>query len=267
MEKITYTTILHQARERLEITTNEYCIADIIYHLSNNPKSKVSGWCYASKKTIGEFIGVSERSVLTIIKKLIEKNIISKDEETKYLKTTEKWYNTVILNKLKILGEESSPTPKKVRSQGEESSVHTPKKVRSHTEESSYNNNNNNNKDNNNNNNLQPGGCSPKKVPSSLAEGSIKRPKLDHREIVDYIKLFEGINPTISYDNKTTRSAVELLYRKFGKEEAISIAKYAVSVFGKKFAPVISTPYQLKEKISSLASYKMSNTRKVVTKV
>ena len=41
MDKITYTTILHSARENLGITTNEYCVADIIYHLSNNPKSNI----------------------------------------------------------------------------------------------------------------------------------------------------------------------------------------------------------------------------------
>ena len=79
--------------------------------------------------------------------------------------------------------------------------------------------------------------------------------------------MFEGINPTISYGNKTSRSSVEVLFKKLGKNKAIEIAKYAVSIFVNKFAPVISTPYQLKEKISSLASYKMSNTGKGITRV
>ena len=113
MAKVTYTTILHQAREDLSLTTNEYCVADIIYHLSNNPKSKVQGWCFASKQTIGGFIGITKQSALTIIEKLITKEIIERDEETKYLKTTKKWYEIVILGQLKIIGKESIPVVKK----------------------------------------------------------------------------------------------------------------------------------------------------------
>lgn len=112
-EKITYTTILHQAREELKLTTNEYCIADIIYHLSNNPKNKVQGWCYASKQTIGKFIGVTKSSVLSIIERLEKKGIVEKDEETKYLKTTEKWFNTVVITRMKCLGKETIPLVKK----------------------------------------------------------------------------------------------------------------------------------------------------------
>ncbi|MCK5027702.1 MAG: MarR family transcriptional regulator [Candidatus Pacebacteria bacterium] len=111
--KVTYTTILHQAREELGITTNEYCIADIIYHLSNNPKSKVQGWCFASKKMIGSFIGISKPSAFTIIEKLIVKGIIEKDDETKYLRTTRKWYDIVVLGTLENIGKETLPRVKK----------------------------------------------------------------------------------------------------------------------------------------------------------
>lgn len=113
MEVVTYTTILHQARQELKITTNEYCIADIIYHLSNNPKSKVQGWCYASRQAIGNFIGITKPSVLSIIERLEKKEIVEKDEETKYLRTTEKWFNTVVITRLKKLGKENIPAVKK----------------------------------------------------------------------------------------------------------------------------------------------------------
>lgn len=113
MDKITYTTILHSARENLGITTNEYCVADIIYHLSNNPKSKIQGWCYASRQTIGKFIGVTKQSIFSTIKRLEKKNIIEKDDETKYLRTTEKWFNIVVINRLKHLGKETIPSVKK----------------------------------------------------------------------------------------------------------------------------------------------------------
>ncbi len=113
MDKITYTTILHSAREQLELTANEYCIADIIYHLSNNPKSKIQGWCYASRQTIGSFVGITKQSIFSIITKLEKKNIIEKDNETKYLRTTENWYNIVVINRLKCIGKETLPAVKK----------------------------------------------------------------------------------------------------------------------------------------------------------
>ena len=89
-EILTYTLVLHQSRAKLKLTLNEYCVADTIYHLQNNPSSKVKGWCYASKKTLGEFIGITEQSIHSIINKLIENKIIEKDSDTRYLRTTKK---------------------------------------------------------------------------------------------------------------------------------------------------------------------------------
>jgi len=120
MTIITYTTILHQAREKLGITTNEYCVADIVYHLSNNPKSKIQGWCFASKQSIGKFIGITKASVLSIITRLEIKGIIEKDKETKYLRTTEKWFNIVVLTKLRYIGKETMPSVKKLYHNGKE---------------------------------------------------------------------------------------------------------------------------------------------------
>ena len=152
-EKITFTTILHQAREELEITTNEYCVADIIYHLSNNPKSKIQGWCYASKRKIGKFIGITKISTLSIVKRLEKKGIIEKDEETKYLKTTEKWFNTVVIMKLKCIGKETMPSVKKLYHKGKETIPPSVKKVTASGKETIPNiyidNNTYNNKDNN----------------------------------------------------------------------------------------------------------------------
>jgi hypothetical protein len=53
-EILSYTLVLHSAREKLGITLNEYAVADSIYHLSNNPNSDFKGWCYAAKETLGE---------------------------------------------------------------------------------------------------------------------------------------------------------------------------------------------------------------------
>lgn len=77
----------------------------------------------------------------------------------------------------------------------------------------------------------------------------------DSLQVNNLIKLFEQINPTISYNNKTQRKAVSDLIAKLGSEKTLATIQYAVSVFGKDFAPVITNPYQLKEKLASLVSF------------
>jgi len=66
---------------------------------------------------------------------------------------------------------------------------------------------------------------------------------------------YQNLNPTISWGNKTSRKAAQELIDKLGEEKAIRSAEYAVSVQGKKYAPTITTPYQLKEKLAELVIY------------
>ena len=137
--QLQYTIINHTARQGLGLTMMEYCVADSIYHLSNNPKS--NGICTASKKYLADFLGISERYVFEIIngihnKKetkqgLIEKGIVVNmnpdDKQHPALKTTSLWYDTTIMNKVQS-GSEQSAYPKGERS-----------------EQSAYNNDNDNN--------------------------------------------------------------------------------------------------------------------------
>jgi len=98
-DKLKYTIILHEVRTVLELSLAEYCVADCIYHLSHNPNSDVIGWCYASKEKLGNFLNLSRQSIHTIIGTLVEKGLIEKNSETKYLRTTQSWYDNVILNR------------------------------------------------------------------------------------------------------------------------------------------------------------------------
>jgi hypothetical protein len=66
---------------------------------------------------------------------------------------------------------------------------------------------------------------------------------------------YKTINPTINFGNKTQRSACEFLIKSFGLEEAINLTKLSCSVQGQQFAPVITTPYMLKEKLAQLKIY------------
>jgi hypothetical protein len=81
----------------------------------------------------------------------------------------------------------------------------------------------------------------------------------DAVDVQPLFKIFyETINPTINFGNKTSRKAAEFLIRKFGLEKTLEVAKYAISVQSEKYAPTITTPYQLKEKLSALIKFKTS---------
>ena len=43
---------------------------------------------------IAEILGISKTNILKIIDRLIEKDILARDPETKFLRTTEKWFNS-----------------------------------------------------------------------------------------------------------------------------------------------------------------------------
>jgi hypothetical protein len=133
-----YTTIIHQARIKLEITNNEYCVADVIYHLSNNPASKIPGWCFASREVIADFLGLARRSICTIIDKLVEMELVEKDEQTKYLRTTKKWYESVILQRIKYSAE-TAPIVQKLHTECAETALQPVQKL--HPDNNNYNNN------------------------------------------------------------------------------------------------------------------------------
>lgn len=70
----------------------EYCIADTIYHRSNNSRTWYSD---KSARIISKWLGISLSGFWKAIDNLIEKNIIIKNEKWR-LKTTEYWYRSII---------------------------------------------------------------------------------------------------------------------------------------------------------------------------
>ena len=89
-----YTTILHNARQKLELSMTEYALADSIHRLSGS-HSSVPGWCYASKETLSVALGIPERTIFRMIDTLAEKGLVEVNSHTHYLRTTELWYSTV----------------------------------------------------------------------------------------------------------------------------------------------------------------------------
>jgi len=91
-----YTTIIHPLRKALCLSVNEYVLLDTVYHLSNN--EKYGGWCIISKNKMADWLDISVETVYRMLKTLEEKELIKRDEATKYIKTTDS-YNELIANK------------------------------------------------------------------------------------------------------------------------------------------------------------------------
>ncbi|MFW2525439.1 hypothetical protein ACN5O8_06900 [Aliarcobacter butzleri] len=91
-----YTTIKHHPRVKYELSNNDYCIANAIYHLSNNPDSKFKGWYYGKIETLGQMFNFGRTATYESIKKLTEKNLVEKDPESGFLKTTNKWWDEFV---------------------------------------------------------------------------------------------------------------------------------------------------------------------------
>jgi hypothetical protein len=127
-----YTTIQHEIRKEYNLSCNEYVLLDMIYHLSTNPDSKIKGWCYASKELLATEIGLSRQAINNMINNLEEKELVEKDFQTRFLKTTNKW-NLIYFNY-----KESLQGVKKVYNECKES-------LPEECKESLHNNNNFNN--------------------------------------------------------------------------------------------------------------------------
>jgi len=79
-----------------------------------------------------------------------------------------------------------------------------------------------------------------------------------NNQITTILKKFETINPFIKkmYGNKTQRQACRDLIEEKGFVDIIAAVEYAIQVFGKPYAPQITTPYELKAKYPKLLIYK-----------
>lgn len=82
------------------------------------------------------------------------------------------------------------------------------------------------------------------------------------QQIAMIIELFiKTINPLLGYARKTDRSACKILIQTFGFEGAYRIAKYAISIQAEKYAPVVSSPYQLKCNLSKVGIFQARQLR------
>lgn len=66
---------------------------------------------------------------------------------------------------------------------------------------------------------------------------------------------WNSYNPSIGYSNVTQRKSVEAMLEKMSVEEASNLIELAISVQWKEFAPVITTPYELRSKVIKLNNF------------
>lgn len=84
-----YTTIIHPLRKAYNLSLLEYCVLDSVWFLSKN--NRHNGWCVKTKQGIADDLDVSKQHVIRVINALIEKGLIEKDADTKFLRTVDEW--------------------------------------------------------------------------------------------------------------------------------------------------------------------------------
>ncbi len=78
--------------------------------------------------------------------------------------------------------------------------------------------------------------------------------------IQEVMNAFYEINPGLNFGNKTQRAAAEWLLHKYGLEKTLATVKYIESIQSEKYAPVITTPLQLKENMGRLIAFHSKKT-------
>ena len=79
--------------------------------------------------------------------------------------------------------------------------------------------------------------------------------KSEGKQFNELLGLFVELNPTFNFGNTTQRKALQDLVDKLGLEKTLGTIQYAISVQGQKYAPTITTPAQLKNKLAELKVY------------
>lgn len=88
-----FTTIKHNPRVKYNLSNNDYCIASAIFTLSHNPDSIFPGWYYGKAETLGLKFDFSRATTYRSIEKLIEKELLEKNPDTNFLRTTKLWWD------------------------------------------------------------------------------------------------------------------------------------------------------------------------------
>ena len=187
----------------------ELLLYALIYGFSQDGDGKF----YGSLSYIEKFFGISRKTAIASIKRLINKGLIKRSSESHYY---------VVLPSGEI-------TPLLVEK------LHYP------SGETTPNNNNTNNNYNNNTNTSKSKICKEVKQSNSVN---------------DLMGLFyDNLNPNIKFENKTIRKDAEFLVSHYPFEKLEAMVMYIKDHKNEQYFPSISTPSQLREKMSAIINH------------
>ena len=97
------------------------------------------------------------------------------------------------------------------------------------------------------------------RIPLKIIDKSSLKTELDQSNTKTIIAVFSafqksGLNPHINFGNKTQRNAADFLVKTYGLQEVLATIEQ-ISTINDRFAPVITSPYELKEKLGKLKIY------------
>ena len=194
---------------------------------------------YISQNQFMDFTGQSNRAIATAIQSCVEHGwIIAKDKNGTLCETSEKrrrrkvWYQLGSIFTDKISSEESSLDESL---SSEQNDINLVKKV--------HNTKERRNKDS---------------IRILAKSGDFAK------EISSIIGLFKGINPnwTELYKNKTQRDALGWLIGKHGFKDIVRLIRSLPKFIYEKYAPVITTPLQLKNKLAEYVAFVRKSEKK-----
>lgn len=230
-----YTTLIYSNMEKMGLNVTEYCVADCIARLSNNPDFP---YCLTNRDVLAKTIGISERQIFRIIKDLIDQGYLEQHLTLKKLRATQKWVDTVEIDR----DDKMSPDMTKCHPAHDKMSPERHDKMSC----AIYNNNTYNN---NTNNDVLVADATEEKIP-----------------INKFIELFKGVNP--HYDRlfpiKAERKAMEDLLKRYGEDRMQNMLTQLPDIISKPYAPRITSPYSLQKKLPDLLIFlKQENGKEV----
>lgn len=219
-----------------------------IYFLTN-PMTNIIGAYELSKKTISVSTGLENRTLNEIL------NRFKKDKKVFYI---DGW--VVISNFIKHQNYKSPKIIKGIERELKDvptlvkKHIKIPKDLYGIDTVSHSNTNTNTNSNTNSNSNI------------NTKEYNIAGKPAEKNKINQLMDIFyQSVNPTINWGNKTQRKALDELIKKLGFDKCKRTIEYAVKVQGQQYAPTITTPIQLKNKLGDLGVYwKKNNTGRTI---
>jgi len=198
-------------------------------HVDKNQK------CFPSQKLISEELNIGERTVRNYLKKFEECNLISVERNTDK-KTKKRINNTYwLLDKEVWRKPEATGAYGKKKPEANDDTIQRQMTTESQRQQVPIKETNEEKKTN-------------------IKNTHIAKTSFCGKDINDLIELFKPINPAYErlFKNKTQREALEGIVEKSGVEPVRRLLKALPGIVVKKFAPRISTPCQLRDKLGDL---------------